>query len=217
MHGSTDLMDDFAAAAPHDSVVDVVALPGQLSDYSELADHFASTLRLTPDSILIAESFSGPLAIMLANRVRVAALILCNTFANAPYFGTLGRLPLALIARIPPPSFFLRYFILGTDAPDSLVAQVRKVVERVPAEVFAKRARSALHVDVTGELARCTSPILYLRGTDDHVIHEWSVDAIVRAATVPVSVVRIAGPHLMMKTAPRECWSAIGAFLTATE
>ncbi|MGE5727292.1 MAG: alpha/beta hydrolase, partial [Gemmatimonas sp.] len=63
MHGSTDLMDDFVATAPRDSRVDVVALPTHLADYSELASHLANTLRLTPQSILIAESFSGPLAI----------------------------------------------------------------------------------------------------------------------------------------------------------
>jgi pimeloyl-ACP methyl ester carboxylesterase len=213
MHGSTDLMDDFVATAPRETRVDVVALPNHLSDYSELAAYFENTLRLTADSILIAESFSGPLAIILADRVGVGTLILCNTFAKSPYFGALGQLPLALIARIPPPSFFLRYFIVGSDAPDSLVTQVRKTIERVPTGVFAERARSALHVDVTGALARCTSPILYLRGTEDHVIHEWSVDAVTRAATVPVSVARIAGPHLLLKTAPRECWSAISAFL----
>lgn len=150
---------------------------------------------------------------MLAQRIGVAALILCNTFAKTPYFRAFAHLPLEMIARIPPPSFLVRYFIVGADTSDSLVVQVRKAVERVPADVLAKRARSTLHVDVTDALARCTMPILYLRGTKDHVIHDWSVETIVSAATVPVSVARIAGPHLLLKTAPRESWNAIGAFL----
>lgn len=213
MHGSTDLMDDFVATAPRDSRVDVVALPTHLADYSELASHLANTLRLTPQSILIAESFSGPLAIMLVERIGARALILCNTFARAPYSRALGLFPLALLARVPSPSFLLRYFIVGARAPNSVVNQVRRAVETVPADVLAQRARSALRVDATPELARCTCPILYLRGTEDHLIGKWSVDAVTRAATVPVAVVSIAGPHLLLKMSPRDSWNAIETFL----
>jgi len=213
MHGSTDLMDDFVATAPRESRVEAVALPTQLSDYSELASHFASALRLTLSSILVAESFSGPLAIMLAERIGAGALVLCNTFAKAPYARALGLFPMALMARVPSPSFLLRYFIVGARAPDSVVDQVRRAVETVPASVLAKRARSALRVDATPELARCRCPILYLRGTEDHLIHNWSIDAVTRAATVPVAVVSIAGPHLLLKMSPRESWGAIESFL----
>jgi len=213
MHGSTDLMDDFVASAPSDTRVDVVALPTHLSDYSELAAHFGNALRLTPDSILIAESFSGPLAIMLAERFGARALILCNTFVKAPYYRALALFPLTLVARVPSPSFLLRFFIVGARASDAVVNQVKRAIETVPARIMAERARSALRVDATPELARCTCPILYLRGTRYYVIREWSVEAVTRAATVPVAVVRIAGPHLLLKMAPRESWSAIETFL----
>ncbi|MEP7065770.1 MAG: alpha/beta hydrolase [Gemmatimonadota bacterium] len=213
MHGTTKLMDDFAASAPHDARVDLVALPAHLADYDELASHFAPTLELAADSILIAESFSGPLAILLAARIKVAALVLCGTFAKAPYPRVLSGLPLALLARVRPSSSLVRFFIVGARAPESLVTQVQSVVDMVPAETMANRTRSALEVDVRGELARCTSPILYLRGTGDHLIHKWSLETIVRAATVPVSVANIPAPHLLLKTSPREAWRAINAFL----
>ncbi len=213
LHGSTDLMDDFQAAAPSDAHVDLAALPSELTDYSELADHFEKTLRLDSSSVLIAESFSGPLAILLAERVGVAALILCNTFAKTPYFSALARLPYSIILRIPPPSFLMRYVVLGEGAPESLVDQVRDVIERVPPSTLAQRTRNALTVDVRRELARCTSPILCLHGTRDHVVRGWSLNTIVRTATVPVKVAEIDAPHLLMKTSPREAWTAINAFL----
>jgi pimeloyl-[acyl-carrier protein] methyl ester esterase len=216
MHGTTDLLDDFAAAAPNDVRIDLVALPTQHLDYSELASHFATTLRLTPDSVLVAESFSGPLAILLAARCRVAALILCGTFARAPYPRALRALPLSLLARIPPPSSLVRYFAVGPDASDKLVRQVRDVIASVPSELFAFRARSVLRVDVTTELARCLIPILYLRGSEDRLVHKRSVEVIVKAASVPVSVARITACHLLLRTAPREAWHAIGEFLART-
>jgi pimeloyl-[acyl-carrier protein] methyl ester esterase len=215
MHGTTELMDDFQRAAPGDAHVELVALPAQLSGYSELASALGSTIRLTPDSILIAESFSGPLAILLAERVDVAALILCNTFAKAPYFGAFALLPLSLLVRMPPPSFLIRYVVIGTGAPGSMVSQVKKVLEHVPAEVLAERTRSVLHVDVTHQLSRVTSPILCLHGTRDHLVRRWSLNAIVRAATVPVAIAEIDAPHLLLKTSPREAWIAIETFLDA--
>jgi pimeloyl-[acyl-carrier protein] methyl ester esterase len=214
MHGTTDLMDDFVATAPSDARVEVVALPTQPLGYAELASHFESTLRLTPDSVLIAESFSGPLAILLAERCTVAALILCNTFAKGPYLRALGVLPLILFARIPPPQFLVRYFIVGSSASDALVERVREVIASVPADLLASRARSALRIDVTSQLARCTSPILYLRGTQDHLVRERSVKAVVEAASEPVFVSYVKkAPHLLLKTSPREAWRAIGEFL----
>jgi pimeloyl-ACP methyl ester carboxylesterase len=216
MHGTTDLLNDFLAAAPSDARVELVVLPTRLVDYGDLASHLAQTLRLTPGSVLIAESFSGPLAIMLAERRRVAALILCNTFARAPYPRALRALPLSLFTRIPPPKSLVRYFIVGRAASDKLVRQVRAVVASIPAKTLGLRAQSALSVDVTSELARLTSPILYLRGTEDRLVHERSVKAVVKAASAPVTVTRIAAPHLLLKTSPREAWRAIGEFLGDT-
>jgi len=213
MHGTTDLLEDFAAAAPSEFRTELVPLPTQKLDYPALASHFASTLRLTPDSVLVAESFSGPLAIMLAERCGVAALVLCNTFASAPYPGALRGLPLSLIARIPPPSLLVRYYAVGPDAPAPLVRRVRATLESVPSEVLAFRTRCVLSVDVRAELARCATPILYLRGTGDHLVRNKSVEEIVAAASTPVSVAQIPGPHLVLTTAPRESWRAITDFL----
>jgi pimeloyl-[acyl-carrier protein] methyl ester esterase len=212
MHGTTDLIADFAAAAPSDVNVELAALPQEKVDYPALASHFESTLRLSSDSVLVAESFSGPIAIMLAERINVAALILCNTFAKAPYPGVLRVLPLSLIARIPPPSFAVRFFAVGSDAPTQLVERVRATIASVPSELLAFRSRCALTVDVSSQLSRCASPILYLRGTADRLVREKSVEEIVAVAP-SVSVARIPGPHLVLTTAPRESWRSITDFL----
>jgi pimeloyl-ACP methyl ester carboxylesterase len=214
MHGTTDLLEDFADAAPSDVLAELVALPTQRLDYPALASHFTTTLRLAPDSVLVAESFSGPLAIMLAERCGVAALILCNTFAKAPYPSALRALPLSLVSRIPPPATLVRHFAVGPNASAQLVRRVRATVASVPSGVLAFRTRCALTVDVTTELSRCVVPILYLRGTNDRLVSDKSVDEIIAAASAPVSVARIPGPHLLLTTAPREAWRAISDFLS---
>jgi pimeloyl-[acyl-carrier protein] methyl ester esterase len=217
MHGTTNLLSEFASTAPSDVRVELVALPPQKLDYLALTLHFAATLRLSPDSVLVAESFSGPLAIMLAERCNVAALILCNTFATAPYPSALRAFPLSQLARIPPPSFLVRHYAVGWSASAQLVSRVRDTVAVVPHDVLAFRTRCALSVDVTSVLAKCKVPILYVRGTEDRLVRDRSVAAIVAAAGTPVSVANIRGPHLVLTTAPREVWQSISEFLSLHE
>jgi len=75
--------------------------------------------------------------------------------------------------------------------------------------VLAARVSSVLRVDVAGSLTRCSAPIFYLRGTKDRLVPEASVDAVVRAAPVSVSVVRVPGPHMLLQVAPEAAWRAI--------
>jgi len=82
-------------------------------------------------------------------------------------------------------------------------------VASVPPAVLAARVSSVSSVDVVDALARCSAPIVYLRGTRDRLVPEASVDAVVRAASVPVSVVRLPGPHLLLQAAPEAAWRAI--------
>jgi len=217
LHGTTNLLAEFAAAAPGDVRVELVAMPQEKLDYPALTSHFAATLRLSPDSVIVAESFSGPLAIMLAERCDVAALVLCNTFASPPYPSALRALPLSQLARIPPPAALVRYYAVGWSAPARLVERVRETVACVPHDVLAFRARCALTIDVTSLLATCRVPILYVRGTEDHLVRHTSVVRLVAAAATTVAVANIRGPHLVLTTAPREVWEAISAFLSLLE
>jgi pimeloyl-ACP methyl ester carboxylesterase len=102
---------------------------------------------------------------------------------------------------------------VGPDAPAQLVRQVRATIAAIPSGLLAFRTRCVLTVDVRAELARCAMPILYVRGTDDRLVRDKSVDEIVAAASVPVSIARIPGPHLILSTSPCEVWRAVGDFL----
>ena len=90
--------------------LDVVALPPRPFGYAELADHLSPTLQLTPDTILLAESFSGPLAITLAARHAVAALVLCNSFVAPPRARALRAFAIPLLFHVRPPASLVRRF-----------------------------------------------------------------------------------------------------------
>jgi pimeloyl-[acyl-carrier protein] methyl ester esterase len=209
LDGTGALFERFVRAAPPGLQLDVVSLPPERLGYEALVERLAPRLQLTPTTILIAESFSGPLAILLAQSQRIAALVLCNTFVKPPGPRALAALPLASLFHLPLPAILVRQYLVGPEAPDILVARVRSTIAAVPPAVLAARLSSVLSVDVAGDFARCTAPLLYLRGTRDRVVSEPSVQALVSAASVPVSVVRIPGPHLLLQTAPEAAWRAI--------
>jgi pimeloyl-ACP methyl ester carboxylesterase len=209
LDGTGALFDAFVRAAPPSVQIDVVPLPVERLGYAALVDRLAPRLELTPATIVIAESFSGPLAIMLAEAHRIAALVLCNTFVVPPRPRALAALPLASLFRLPLPSLLVRRYLVGKEAPEVLVEKIRTTVRAVPPEVLAARVSSVMSVDVVASLARSTAPLLYLRGTRDRLVSEASVQALVRAASVPVSVVRIPGPHLLLQVAPEAAWRAI--------
>ena len=213
LDGTGLLFDNFLRAAPPDVQLDVCALPHDPVDYAGLATHLAPRLQLSSATVLLAESFSGPLAIMLAETNAVAALVLCNSFVEPPRSRALRVLARPWVFRRPPPVAFIRRFLVGREASDDLVARVRSVIASVPPAVLAGRLRTALSSSVAQRLARCAVPVLYLRGTADRVVPESSVDAVVRAAPDRMSVVRLDAPHLLIQVAPDAAWRAINSAL----
>ncbi len=82
----------------------------------------------TEDGIVLAESFSGPVAIALvgSGRLRAKCLILCSTFAKSPrpaLMKVFSYLPLELLIRFPFPRFLLSHMVEGgQEATDLFLA-----------------------------------------------------------------------------------------------
>ena len=215
LDGTGALFEPLVRHAAREDRVEVVPLSQEPLDYSKLTDRVAPACALTPDTVLVAESFSGPLAIELAVRTSIAALVLCNTFVSPPLAPHFAKFAHPTLFRLKPPAKVVRHFLVGLDAPKELVAQVRDTVASVPAHILASRVRCVLGVDARAVLARCTSPVLYLRGTQDRLMPERNVDELCAAAAQPPEVVRLPAPHLLFQTIPAQAWQAIHRFLAS--
>src|SRR4051794_21289442 len=105
MDGSGDLFHEFAAMAPS-SVAPLVTLLPSIGPYEDLLKEIAVGLPESGNFAILAESFSGPLAIRLAVSLapRVVNLVLCNTFATSPQPHALRMIPWRLVFSFPPPA-----------------------------------------------------------------------------------------------------------------
>jgi pimeloyl-ACP methyl ester carboxylesterase len=165
---------------------------------------------------IVAESFSGPLGILLASRYadRVRGLVLVATFVRAPskLAARLGASLGASLFRVRVPDLALRWALLGMDAEDAEVSDVRAAIESVDETVLALRLREVTTVDVTREFASTSVPTLYLGGGRDRLVGVKVLDQL-RVLRPDMQSRVLDAPHLVLQRAPVEAARLIHEFL----
>jgi pimeloyl-ACP methyl ester carboxylesterase len=188
----------------------------QLS-YAELLGLVERQLTSEGKVVLLAESFSGAIALRLAVKWpgRVLAVALCGSFIGSPLPRWLRYLVGSALFSVVPPDFALRRFMVGKDAPDSLVAAVKQVIRKVRPGVMAGRLREVFALNCTDALRQCSAPLLYLMGEQDRLVGRANVD-LIKKVRPDLKISSINGPHLLLQREPSAAWSAIVEFLKET-
>jgi pimeloyl-ACP methyl ester carboxylesterase len=206
----------FAAALPPSLTPVVVRYPGDLATgYAGHVDVARAALPRDEPFVLLGESFSGPVAMMLAAErpPGLAGVVLCATFATSP----IRWAPRAARVLVKPalfqsaPAAARLRMLAGRDATPELDSLLRRAHELVTPEALAARARAVLDVDVRAQLASVRCRVLCLHGTRDRVVPRRSFTEIVKHAGDARSRL-IDAPHLLLQVAPDECAELIGAF-----
>jgi pimeloyl-ACP methyl ester carboxylesterase len=210
LDGTGDLFARFISEAPMGFPVQALRLPSDRPrSYQQLADSLIARLPTAPFA-LIAESFSGPLAILVANRCpRVTAVVLCASFVQPPLPRLLAKVP-ELVWRLAPPAAILSLLLTGGDRP--LARAVERAVAGVDRHVIAGRIVAALTIDVGSELERLSQPLLCLRATRDRLL-PTSCTVNIRARKSSALFAEVDGPHLLLQANPTGAWRQIQPFL----
>jgi pimeloyl-[acyl-carrier protein] methyl ester esterase len=218
MDGTGELFTDFVDALCGTFETDTVRYPtGDCLSYSELARFVRSA---TPDSqpfVLVAESFSAPLAIQCAatNPPNLKGLAICAGFATSPVRGWrrfLGSLLTPILFRVLLPELAAKVWLVGPDAPPSLLAAVRGAISSVQPKVLATRLRAALACDVRAELDQVVVPILYVQAKQDRLVSALCLEDIKRIKP-KTTVATIDGPHLLLQRQPRRAAQCVSEFV----
>jgi pimeloyl-[acyl-carrier protein] methyl ester esterase len=209
LDGTGELFTDFVNALSGSFETVTVRYPAdRFLSYSELASLIRNSCPPSERFVLLAESFSTPLAIQYAaaNPTNLAALVLCAGFASSPVHGwrrLLGSLLTQIVFRIPLPKFAARYWLVGPSAPYSLLTSVRVAISSVKPNVLAGRFRAVIACDALAELEQIAVPILYIQAKQDRLVRASCLEEIRRIK--PQLVVAILdGPHLLLQREPRK-------------
>lgn len=217
MDGTGNLFVDFVAALPTWIAPRVISYPRDAKhSYAQLAAMVRTDL---PDSpfVLLAESFSSPLAVHLAaaSLEHLRGLVICAGFVASPAGGLAGRIAYwaaPVLTKLRPKDFLIRHWMLEPGAPAPLVQTVGESIASVKSEVMRERIRAVIRCNAGEELRAVTVPILYLAGTEDRLVGGRGMEQF-RSIRREMKVVEIAGPHLILQSRPHEAAAAVAEFV----
>jgi len=189
----------------------------QCLSYAELEGFVQAACPISGPFVFLAESFSTLLAIKYAasNPVNLEGLVLCVGFATSPMRGWqrfLSSLLAPLVFRVPLPNLAAKLWLVGPDAPPSLLAAVRSAVSSVQSKVLAARLQAVLGCDVRVELGRVARPILYIQAQQDRLVSASCLEEL-RRIKPQMSVAELEGPHLLLQREPRRAAETVARFV----
>lgn len=204
LDGTGTLYQQLAQQLAPDYELQVIAYPlDQLWGYSELLDYIRPQLPQSP-YLLLAESFSGPLGIILAAEKPhyLKALVLCCTFGRNPLPAIKGLA--SAVDKLPWNELVHHWTALwlqGRYASPQLSALMGNALMMVPEQVIKHRAKQTLQVDVLTEFATLTLPLMYLQARQDRLI--WAFNAKTLKKLQPdMQLVRLDAPHFLLQAVP---------------
>jgi pimeloyl-ACP methyl ester carboxylesterase len=177
--------------------------------YAELLEYIRLECPDTGPFVILAESFSTPLAVRWAalNPSGLKGLILCAGFVASPIVGWRARASswlAPLVFRLRVPRFALRRWLIGSEASDGLAQTVQGTIRSLHPVVLVGRLRAVLSCDVRSELRKVEVPIHYIRAEMDRLIPHSSAEEIQRIRP-DVTLSDVLGPHLILQEAPVGC------------
>jgi pimeloyl-[acyl-carrier protein] methyl ester esterase len=175
-------------------------------------DYVASAAEQLPGGVplsLVAESFSGPVAISLlaSKRFDFGPSVLCATFCKSPLpvlSRLAGYMPEKLFGSHALSRTVVDLWVTGSGAEPTLVGKAQELLHRVAPETFKRRIGIVDDIDVSEELKSVEVPLLYIQATRDRVVFADSGAEIVKQAQ-DIRLEKVDGSHMILQTRPERC------------
>ena len=218
LDGTGNLFVKFVSALPASLNARIVRYPtDRLLDYADLLPIVVDAIPKSQPFVLLAESFSTPLAARLAatNPAGLKGLVICAGFIRNPVHGWLlcmKSLVQPLLFRIPLHRFAMEHFLIGAQAPYELRDEVRRTLRSVSPEVLAFRVRTVMTCNATEEFARIRVPTLYVQAEQDRLVSKSSFEEI-KALKPDVILAVIGGPHFVLQREPHDAAEVVAHFV----
>ncbi len=212
LHGTVGLFASVLRERPDNVEVIPIGYPtDKPMTYEQLRDFVSEKLPRERQWSLIAESFSGPLALQLARVANPRVVVLCASFARSPVPKSITWLPLTALFSVPPPVWLLSRILTGGD--EKLARALQRELRLVSPRVLAERIREIVAVDVSDEIKECRCPIVYIRAKNDRLIPPKTAAEIQKLNGGTV-VVDVEAPHLILQTASAKVWASIKGYFS---
>ncbi len=198
----------------------VVTYP-DLGSFNDYVDCALGQLPTTPGYSLVAESFSGPvaMAVMTQRMDQIGPSVLCAAFARSP-LATMTQMANYI------PSQVFSIGALGELCED--VYEVKdddfsetqplplNVTSQLDGTLLKNKLTALSRIDVSALLPGISLPILQLHGTRDRIVSGHDAD-LIEEALPAVTRIDLDAPHLLLQTLPHRCAELITQHVTGRE
>jgi pimeloyl-ACP methyl ester carboxylesterase len=186
--------------------------------YEQLHQLVRSRLPNGERYFLLGESFSGPVAIMMAAEgpPGLCGVILCATFLRnpRPRLSRLGQLTMFLPLKALPGSILALPLMNGLANP-YWREKLKKAIARTMPHVLRERLRGIFQIDVSASASKIKVPALYLRVANDRLVPAQSAEQLL--GCIPhLQIVLVDGPHMLLQMSAKELANAIRDFIEST-
>src|SRR6266566_8520998 len=185
---------------------DIPTVAVRYQDELVFGDYVESVAALLPaeNVVLIAESFSGPIALALMARypLRIKRAVLCATFAVTPFRFLIGLaqfVPALFFSPNPTQRAMLRTFCFDKKSDPAVMAKALSVIRSVPAGTIKSRLNVLSGVDIRPLLSQVTAPVLYLQALQDRIVGSYLSEQLVTGLP-NVTLRGVNGPHLLLQS-----------------
>ncbi len=216
LDGTGLLFEPLLRQLPTEIKTTVIRYPSdQRQSYDELLVFLRDQLPRDACYLLLAESFSGPLAIRLAaeSPTGLQGLVLVGTFLRKPVRWVprwMSRFLPAILFRLMPVWGHFRMLTSGKSTSE-LRRLYQTAFRQVKPGVLACRAAEILRVDVSEEFQRISVPTLVLAGKYDHIVPAQNLRQFQRLRS-DLQVEMIDSGHLLLQGEPWRAAEVIQRF-----
>jgi pimeloyl-ACP methyl ester carboxylesterase len=218
MDGTGQLFAGFRAALPDTTSVLTIAYPAnEFLSYFELRPYLSAAIPTGEPFVLVAESFSTPLALEYAasSPPNLVAVVICSGFVFKPisaWSQIAKMIARPWFFRLRLPRWIIEHFLVGPNASPALIERLRRVLQSISPAVLSGRMREALNCDARNALAQTRVPIMYIQAAHDKLLAKSCVSDFKRIKP-DIFFERVDGPHLLLQREPQKVADIILKFI----
>lgn len=197
----------------------VIPLPMTGDQRYETLTHYVASQLPDEPFILLAESFSGPIAAKLiaSGRYKIKRAIFVATFLTPPrrfLLGLINRFPLKHMMRLPFSDYFITLFLIGKQPDTTLMNDFKHVIGLVPEHIVKERIASIKnHKSI---LFDSHIEALYILPTHDRLLTRNSINDFKKTFR-HLKVISIDGPHFILQAKSQKCVDKLATFLSISQ
>ncbi len=218
MDGTGDLFAPFLSILPAGTNATVISYPSQEKlSYPQLEELVRRQLPEEP-FVIIAESFSGPIAVRIAEQApgNLKGISLSATFVEFPG-SFLAKMAAKIfggaLVRFQPPYWAFRRYLGGNDAAN-VYPLLTESLRKSSREVLHHRIQNIIQVDARAALRQIKIPVLILSGTHDRIVPSHNARQMKHLNKSAV-LSEIEAPHLLLQTKPADALKEISRFVSS--